>query len=244
MSRGPSAAALAVVLAAAALAGCASPVPTSDVDAPVPVLRTARATTPVDADDLAPMGEAEWTFERRDAAGATVGAPVAHVSRSTSEHDADRAFARGGTITEYWIVNDDGAVAMPVVVEHPRRALTRFDPPLLVAPARLERATPVVSEVSMRVLDARNTSRQRESGTATRTIEYVADQVLDTPLGELRTKRVEVTFVADLRLADVEKHSVLWVAPGMGIVAQVHEEVVHVMGVAGTPVREVLVRVE
>ncbi len=79
--------------------------------------------------------------------------------------------------------------------------------------------------------------RQRESGTATRTIEYVDDQVIRTPLGEFLAKRIVVEFVADLRLADARTTSTLYVVEGLGVVAEEREEEIKIFGVIGRPTR-------
>ena len=95
----------------------------------------------------------------------------------------------------------------------------------------------------MRVLDAGNTRRQRESGRAERTITYVDDQRVRTPLGEFRARRVTVHFVADLRLADAITRTTLWVVPEIGVIAREQQEDLKVLGIPGGTSRERLVLV-
>ena len=81
----------------------------------------------------------------------------------------------------------------------------------------------------MQVLDEL-TKKVRESGRATRTVEYVDDQRIRIASGEHRAKRVVVRFNAKLRGARVKNESTFWVVPDIGVVAADHEERVTVLG--------------
>ena len=97
--------------------------------------------------------------------------------------------------------------------------------------ARAER-TFRVSGFSLRVVDARNPSRQRESGKAKQTVHYVGDFLIRTPIGEMPAQRVEVNFIADLQFADAKTTSVIYVAQGLGRVVQQRLLTVKVLGLS------------
>src|SRR5690606_40739134 len=68
------------------------------------------------------------------------------------------------------------------------------------------------------------------SGTATRSVTYIGDQRIRTPMGEFVAKRIEVRFEADLRLATATERTILYVVPDIGIVAEHTEERVRALG--------------
>lgn len=144
--------------------------------------------------------------------------------------------------TEYWAAGADGAVVMPASVEHGEQALTRFDPPLRIAPAALPPGEPFEHEVRMVVLDEKNPRRQRESGTARRTITYVDDQRIRTPLGDFTARRVVAEFKADLRFADATETTTYWIVDDIGVVASERVNEVRVLGLAGSKTTERFVR--
>ena len=88
----------------------------------------------------------------------------------------------------------------------------------------------------MRVVDARRPGRLRESGTATVTVEYVDDQLLETPAGRFLAKRIVSRFVADLKLVHATTTSTTYVVPGVGVVAQQRVEEIKMLGL-GSPSR-------
>jgi len=211
--------------------GCAGPSIESSTQ--LDILETRPANGVVHGADLFPLDAAPRTFE---IVGVDTDPPavVAVSAEATDRFEATMA-VRMGDRTEYRRRDADGTIRSPAVIDHRQRALTRFDPPLTLAPATLTPGTPVTEEVAMRVLDARNPKRVRESGHATRTIEYVDDQRLRTPWGDLDAKRVVVTFEARLRLARADTRTTLWVTPGRGVVAREDEERLRVLGLPTEP---------
>ena len=66
--------------------------------------------------------------------------------------DEDRS---GKTVrTEFLRRDDDDNIVMTAALDHEEQALSRFEPPLLITPARLEPGSPVESRVAIRVLDS------------------------------------------------------------------------------------------
>ena len=131
---------------------------------------------------------------------------------------------------QYWGVDSQGNVIMPAVVERDDNALSLFDPPLVVTVPTLQPGVTQTSTANIRVMNLRHPDRERESGTATRSVTYIGDQRIRTPMGEFVAKRIEVRFEADLRLATATERTVLYVVPDIGIVAEHTEERVRALG--------------
>jgi hypothetical protein len=235
---------LAVCCLALLAGGCAAPPAGEQVvdDDRFVIIRTLAAGAALAGGDLYPFEASERTFLRLDDDAA--GEEIVYSGGLTDEHDAAFALHQGAARTEYWARDEAGNIIMPATLDRDEQALTRFDPPLLIAPKTLQPGAPVEAEANMTVLDSRNLKRQRERGTAKRTIEYIDDQHIRTPLGEFCARRIVVHFNADLRLADAENVTTYWVAPGVGIVAQLREEEVRILGFISTRKRSVSVLIE
>ncbi|MDY7108342.1 MAG: hypothetical protein SYC29_06865 [Planctomycetota bacterium] len=235
---------LTAVCGAAILHGCAPPtsVPAAGQvvdDDRFLILETLPPGEAIAGEDLYPFESGQRVLLRLDDAAA--GEEIVFSGRPTDEHDAAFAVALGEARTEFRARNEADDIIMPATIDHDENALTRFDPPLLIAPKTLEPGTPVEAESEMVVVDARNPDQQRERGTAKRTIEYIDDQRIRTPLGEFRAQRIVVHFTADLRLADAENTTTCWLAPDLGIIARLREEEVRILGLISTRKRSVSV---
>ena len=145
--------------------------------------------------------------------------------------------------TEFLRLDEGGSVVMTAVIDVANKALTRFDPPLVVMPAQLQPGEVFASEASMRVLDAQNPSKEKERGSARRTVEYVGDRVLRTPFGEVHCHQLRVMFKADLRLADAETRSTLYIAREYGLVAEQWSESIKMLGALASEKGEVMLLV-
>jgi len=240
----PSRLPLALGCLAALASGCASPPAGEQVvdDQRFVIIRSLPPGAAPAGEDLYPFRAADRTFLRLD--GDAAGEEIVYSGKLTGEHSAEFALAQGAARTEYWARDEAGGIIMPVTIDHDEKALTRFDPPLLIAPKTLQPGAAVEVEADMLVLDSRNLKRQREHGKAKRSIEYIDDQRIRTPLGEFRAKRIVVHFVADLRLADAENTTTYWLAPDLGIIAQLREEEVRILGLISTRKRSVSVLIE
>lgn len=219
--------------AAIVLCGCQSsprPIPTNP-SAPLAILETLPPGEPVQAQDLYPLQPGQWTYQHVENDEASE--LVTWTITTTDRFDSIVTLAKGKDRAEFWAASDQGDIVMPATIEHARNALTLFDPPLLIAPASLAAGEPCHSECNMKVVDSKHPDRGRESGKATRVLEYVDDQRIVTPRGEFRAKRVVVTFNADLRFADATKTGTYWVVPHTGVVAQEHSEDIRILGLLG-----------
>ncbi len=226
------------VCSLAAIGGCAGLSP----HGPGPgfeQLQTLAATGAVDVDDLYPTRSGRWSYAVT--AGDNAGEEVVIRRVNTLGFATTWVDAPGESRSEFWRLDDDGNVTLEAVVSHARKTISLFEPPLVVAYARLAPATPRRHEVAMEVVDLNNPARRKTSGTATMTIEYVDDRRLKTPLGELVAKRVVVSFEADLSLADVPRTTTTYVVAGLGPIVIEWQEDQVMLNVIRTRKRRTLV---
>jgi hypothetical protein len=182
--------------------GCASRAPMS---ATTLVASTQPASEPIDAALIVSM-EAnidEFLLIQEDDAKNTT---VTIRREPTGEHGASMAIAEGDARVEFLARNESGEIALTAVIDRKEKALTLFDPPLIIAPRTLGPGETFHSEASMRVVDASNPEKQRERGKAKRSITYTTDAVIRTPRGDVQVAQIDIHFTAALRLADAEEH--------------------------------------
>ena len=223
---GQTSAAWCALVAVACLAGCASKQPTSQPSPSFQILESLPASGTIAPTDLYPLEPGTRRFLNID-----TNADLIVTYSTTSDHDATIACAEGDQRVSYWRADEQDNIVMTVVFEAKDEALTQFAKPLLIARASFDKGVAAATSATMRVVDANDPSRQREFGKATRTLQYVDDQRIRTPMGEFTAKRISIRFRADLRMADVDEVTMLWIVPGTGIVAQSSTEQVKVMGV-------------
>lgn len=184
----------------------------------------------VRATDLMPVEAGMWQYVV--VAGDDPGRSLEIRRVSTDEHGATLAHEEGEARTEYWNVASDGSLQLTAVYEADDRAISFFDPPFTI-PAELKAGQVHSEQSAMRVLDARNRSVQKAAGTARRTVEYVDNQQIETPLGVMEAQRVLVQFRAELGTATAETATTIYVVPGLGMVAEQSSERVKILGVFG-----------
>ena len=148
----------------------------------------------------------------------------------TDEFDATWKMTEGDWRTQYWTINERGDLMMTAVIEYDDEAISFFEPPLILAPAVLEVSVPFRHSSQMRVMDLATMSNERERGQARRTITFVGSEMMDTPFGHTDVLRFDITFVADLQLANAEKTSTLFIVPGSGTGYEQRREVVRALG--------------
>jgi len=165
------------------------------------------------------------TFERRD----------------TTKFGASVKEELSGARIEYLRRDEAGNVVLTAVIDHANNALSLFEPPLVVMPAELPRGKPFEARTAMRVVDSRIQSKEKERGSAVRTVEYIGKRLLNTPIGEIECVQLRISFTADLRMADAETLTMLYVAPEYGVVAEQWSEVVKVFGALTSEKGEVIV---
>jgi len=211
----------------AAPIGCAPVRPDSP---PFEVLSIQPATESLVAEAIYPLTTMQWTYATAGRGGPIE--PVIYRRLRTTRFGAAWVTHQGNERSEFWRLDDDENVVMTAVISHADRAISLFQPPLIVAYHDLPPGEMRQHEVAMRVVDARNPSRQRESGKARRTIRYVGDYLIRTPMGEMLTKRVDVSFTADLQFANANTTSVIYVAEGLGPVVEQRTQDVRILGLS------------
>ncbi|MCL4210884.1 MAG: hypothetical protein HRU76_08815 [Phycisphaeraceae bacterium] len=191
-----------------------------------------RALTP---DDFLPSGSAAHQFDLFTGDSSEPSQRLTRRRLDTSEHGAAFAIHEGERRIEYLSTGTDGSLRLHASVERDDGSLALFDPPLVVCPPTLSAGEPFASESSMRVVSDANPGRQREKGTARRTISHVGVEHVTTPAGSFDAHRVEITFLADLTFADADTLTTQWIVPGVGVVREERSRRVTVLGAQGHP---------
>jgi hypothetical protein len=193
------------------------------------------------AADLFPLQPGTEHFAIRDENGRETGR-VTITREATTEHGAIFARREDSGRTQFVRTDDQGNIVMTAVLEPDDHALSLFDPPLVIAPAKLTADAPQVFKADMRVVDSKDTKKEREKGTATRTIRLLGQKKVRTPMGEFAALKIGIEFSADLKLAKATDHTIIFVVPGRGIVAEVSQENVKVLGAFGKSKHRTIVR--
>jgi hypothetical protein len=209
-----------------ALSACSGP--KLEPGAGLQIVRDLPSASVLNADDVFSEQFVEATYEV--VAGKNKGEARTFRRRAADQHGATFAEEIVGSRTEFLRRDAQGNIVMTAVIDEQNDALSLFDPPIVVMPAELHRGKPFESRSAMRVVDVRNPSKEKERGTAVRTIEYIGDRLLQAPFGKVATYQLNVTFIADLRLANAETQTTLYVAPEYGVVADQSSEKVTLFG--------------
>jgi hypothetical protein len=199
------------------------------------------ATKSLRAADIWPLAASETRFAISGDNAAGQG--TTHiVQRAASDFGATVAIEESGYRTEYLSRDDDGGIRLHAVHDETEHALTLFEPPLLLAPSLLQPGEPVESEAKMRILDARDRGKQRERGAATRTMTYTHDARLQVGQREVVAAQLEIHFTADLRFADADERTTMFVTRDGGLIVQHSEEKVTILGAFPRTRQRTLVR--
>jgi len=230
-SRGWKSAGYCTLLAAMA-GGCASNrLPSQDDTASITAGRA-----PLAAESIYPLNDIEDTYfvsHRQDEERTN---EIFILRRyPTMDFNAQWANDENGERTQYWRREPNGDIVMTASVEHKEDALALFDPPLVIAPARLEPGVAYESMSEMRVVRASNPDVERTRGSCRRVMEYVGDEVIESIFGEGTFARIEVQFGSDLSLATTETNTILWVWPGHGAHFEERSELTKALGLFGEP---------
>lgn len=191
-------------------------------------IETVEPQEPFKSSDMFIASQGDWRYEidAGDAGNGTIVLRRAH----DEEYDAMFSDNENDRRIQYWVVDKDGALLLAAVVEHDEQAVSIFDPPLMIAPAQLAAGESRTAESKMRVVDSKNPRHQRERGTGVSTIEYVGDERVDTPLGDLVAKRLKTRFEAKLGLATAVHENTIWVVPDIGVIAEESTQQITALG--------------
>ena len=206
------------------------------------VLTAPSTAFPVDSSDLIAPFDAQWTWQLVDANGRAIKDPaIQTLASSTALYGATWMVPMIDGDREFLSQGKDDEISL-VAVEAPHdQAISYFTPPLILAPSQMHLEDLFASSSSMRVdwMDGRG---ERDRGIGERTARVVRGERIRTPLGEFETMRVETKFEATLRFAKAQRTNTLWVAAGIGVIAEEWRGRVTVMGIpisndVGTAVR-------
>lgn len=192
------------------------------------VLSTNNATQPLDAQTIFPLKTRDKTYLITRGKGQ--GSKTIHSCRPTHKYAASWVNGQGKARSEYWRLDENGSIVMTAAISYRDQAISFFDPPLTIITKSIQPGQTQQHQTSMRVVDLKNPTRQREAGKAVITIHYVDDLLLSTPLGEILTKRVRIVFKADLRLADAVTTTTLYVSQEFGVIVKERTESVSLLG--------------
>jgi len=198
--------------------------------------------TPLLAAELLPAAPQvqRWRIVKGPGAGTTFERTITPTSRFTAQV-ADRWGAR----RSYFLALDPkGVLTMSATIAHEDAAITHFEPPLVMAPARLITGESFIARSSMRVVEENAPQRILQEGRGERTVTLEGVQRVRTPMGEFDAHRVRVRFSASLQLATAEDVATLHVAPGRGVIAEEREERIRALGIINRVRHTIVVRVE
>ncbi len=140
--------------------------------------------------------------------------------------------------------NPDGSVSLASLIADTPQALSDgqaryiFEPPLVMTPARLAAGERFEDSCDMRIVAIDDETDVIRTGGATRLLEVVGRQTLETVTGDVRAIRVRARFRLTLGATVVTSDSVVWFEPGGGALAESTRRVVRVLGVPVQDVRE------
>lgn len=203
------------------------------------VLSTIPATQPLEAQTIFPLRVRERIYLITQGKGK--GSKSIHTCDTTDKYKATWVNGQGKSRSEYWRLDENGSIVMTAAISYRDRAISFFDPPLTIITKTILPGQMQQHEASMRVLDLKTHSKQREVGKAVITIHYVDDLLLSTPLGEIPTKHIEIIFKADLRIADAVTTTTLYVSRELGVIVKEQTESISLLGFPPSNVRKTLV---
>lgn len=234
-----SLAAGAVLSAAAGLSGgCASDDSTGGAAARFVTLGEI-AIPATDATSLRSPGALTTAFARMEGDGAAQlmiereapGGEGRYVQRRWSIGNGERTLLREQRL----IAQDDGAVLLQEEINHAEKVEVVFIPALMVVPARLTPGPADPQKVRMVVHPLGDRSRTRARGAVEQSMTIGAPVRVRTPAGEFDAWPLTSTFRADLGASKVMNETELWLAAGIGIIAERRRERTTALGI---PIRD------
>ena len=212
----------------------------------VPIVEILAAAQPAEltAQDLAPHSTDATRWQLVDAQWRPTG--KSSVVLSAAAVDGSRSGWRvdgiDGTVDGLFIASD-GSLQLAGTDSVGDDARTTFDPPLLLAPPMLRSDDEFISEASMRV-DSMSSNRNRDNGSARRTLRIVRGERIRTPAGEWDATVIESVFTATLDMALATHRTTLLIVPNIGPVIERWEATVKVLGVSVPRDRGTAVRID
>lgn len=185
-----------------------------------------QATEPLRASELVPNEPS--VREYLATAGDTEGRVILQSIEHTNNFDAQWAIDSSGTRVEYRKIDESGNLVLTALVNHINGVVNVFDPPLVLAFDEMSPDESREVEAEMLVIDQRDPENIIDRGSATRSIEYTHDQLIQTPAGEFHARCLAIRFRAALEQTEIERTSTLFIVPGIGVVAEKSNERIRV----------------
>ncbi len=164
------------------------------------------------------------------------------VRTGTLVRDGDRIEWREPLGTTNESVIDDASVRLRRTIVPGDRAVSVFDPPLLLVspdgPTPAGVAFETESPMRVEWIDG----GERDRGTGHRSSRILGTSRVRTPAGEADALVVENTFEAHLTMARARRVTTLWIVPGEGPVAERWSQTIFVFGIPTGTTRGAVVR--
>lgn len=153
-----------------------------------------------------------------------------HRRETTDQYGAQWVVHLGDDRSEFRRLDEQGRTTLTASIDRSDRALTFFDPPLVLFPARLGPGEERQQTVKMRVVELNRPTSRKAAGSATRSVRYTGDQRLRVDGREFSTARLDISFHADLSIADVEVSTTQFLSPEHGLLIEHRVETIKVLG--------------
>lgn len=215
----------ALALAAACLTACKSAPPLQRTG---PDLRAPAATLEWKVAAPLEVGERTYAITSGEHAGKELNVTTA---RSADRWTATYTLAgatdplRIDTLQE----RSDALVLLETITPS-ENAISRYDPPLTVLPARLAPGEPHEQTVMLSVHPVSDPSRTTQQGPAKQTLTLEGAERITTPAGDFDAHVVRAKLDINLPGATVNRESFSWYAPGDGLVADEFREEIRILG--------------
>lgn len=141
--------------------------------------------------------------------------------RMTLQGDSDSwNYARLGQRIEKLEAGEDGSLMLRELDNIEKGVIIRFNPPVMVVPARLEPGKPVTTTARMTILERADPTNVRSSGKMKVTVVYDATQTLNTPAGRFDCHRVRLNWDADFGFGSTHSAITCYYNEKVGLVAE------------------------
>lgn len=179
----------------------------------------------------------------------TEGAILYHIVEGADAGDTILIEQKPGAKADEWIVTrtpsgdeaplrtdrlrqeKDGSIVLLETESRDEKVISRYEPPLVVLPARLAAGDAVEQRVELTVRPIEHPDQIDHRGPATNQIKLAAGQDVKTPAGQFASLRVDAVFKADLSAAKVVNKTSTWYAPDLGMIAERYDDVAKTLGI-------------
>jgi hypothetical protein len=196
--------------------------------------------TPADtvaAKDLLALEPGKATYER------TVNGRSSRVTVELTEGKDKTWTSQTEKVRTTTLVVDDGAIAVVRDIERDDDADVRYEPAILMLPAKLEQGKPVTAEAKMTVHDG-DGDGIKARGTCRVKIELLGMRSVTTPAGEFECHVIRTTRTIRLDLAHVDVVIHAAYSPEHGLVRERIERHTKALGLFGGKSSEEMVLIE